>query len=240
MILYPAIDLYGGKVVRLYKGDFSLKTEYAEEPGTAAARLVEAGAQWLHVVDLEGAEKGRPCHLDTLRQLAALGVPIQFGGGLRSEDALASCLEAGASRAMVSSLLTRSPEAPDRLFRRFGNALLPAVDVKNGKVAVYGWKETVDLKPAAFLSGLRRRGFEHFLVTAVSRDGTGTGPDLDLYDSLTAVEGARIIAAGGISSREDLVALRKRGLAGAVMGKALYNGSVDPKTIFREVKEDAD
>lgn len=240
MILYPAIDLYGGRVVRLFKGDFSKKTEYGDDPGQVAERLVEAGARWLHVVDLEGAEKGYPLHLETLKRLAALGLPIQFGGGLRTEEAIARSLDAGATRAMVGSLLTKTSEAPARLFEHFGQALLPAVDVKDGKVAVSGWKETVDLNPAPFLKALCKTGFQNFLVTAVSRDGTGTGPDLELYGSLTRIAGARLIAAGGISSREDLDNLRDSGLSGAVVGKALYNGSLDPETIFREMGENAD
>lgn len=240
MILYPAIDLYGGRVVRLFKGDFSKKTEYGEDPGQVAQRLVDAGARWLHVVDLEGAEQGCPIHLETLKQISSLGVPIQFGGGLRSEEAIARSVDAGATRAMVGSLLTKTPEAPSRLFELFGEALLPAVDVKDGKVAVSGWKETVDLDPAPFLKTLCETGFRHFLVTAVSRDGTGTGPDLDLYGALTRIAGAHLIAAGGISSRKDLENLRERGLAGAVVGKALYNGSLNPETIFREMDQDAD
>lgn len=240
MILYPAIDLYGGRVVRLFKGDFSKKTEYGEEPLSVAETLVEAGAQWLHVVDLEAAEQGRPIHLETLRRLASLGIPIQFGGGLRSEKAIATSLEAGATRAMVGSLFTKTPEAPSELFARFGETILPAVDVKNKKVAVSGWKETVDLDPVLFLENLRQTGFHSFLVTSVSRDGTGEGPDLDLYESLAHIAGTRLIAAGGISSREDLNRLRERGLAGAVVGKALYNGALDPRTIFREMGNDAD
>ncbi len=240
MIVYPAIDLYGGKVVRLFKGDFSRKTEYGEKPSEAARKLAAAGAEWLHIVDLEGAEAGHPLHLAELREMASLGLPIQFGGGLRTELAIASSLEAGATRAMVGSLLTRSEDMPDLLFRRFGPALLPAVDVKNGRVAISGWKETVALDPVSFIARLRQSGFEQFLVTAINRDGTGTGPDLDLYTELCHIEGTRIIAAGGVSSLSDIRALRRRGLDGAVMGKAIYNGTVTPETLFREVNNHAD
>lgn len=240
MILYPAIDLYGGHVVRLFKGNFSKRTEYGEDPRQVAEKLVQAGARWLHVVDLEAAEQGRPVHMKTLESLASLGVPIQFGGGLRSAETIRMSLEAGATRAMVGSLLTKTPETPSRLFARFGDAILPAVDVKDGKVAVSGWKETVDLEPASFLRNLCETGFQTFLVTAVSRDGTGEGPDLELYRTLSRTTEANVIAAGGISSREDLNSLRDRGLAGAVVGKALYNGALDPGMIFGEMDRDAD
>lgn len=228
MILYPAIDLYEGRVVRLRQGDYGRLTEYGDDPLARARAFVEVGCQWLHVVDLEGARVGEPRHLDLLPTLAETGLSIQYGGGLRTTQALAEALTAGATRVMAGSLLVKDLQGASRIFDRWGEAVIAAVDIKDGKVALSGWQEQADLEPSAFIGHLRERGATRFLVTSVERDGTGRGPDLSLYRALLIDhEGLVLTAAGGVGSIEDLLALRRVGLEGAVAGRALYEGTID-------------
>ena len=225
MKVWPAIDLYEGKVVRLTRGEFSARTDYAENPLAVARAFIAAGCQRLHVVDLEGAKLGEPCHAGLLPGLSALGLSIRYGGGLRSAGSIDRILSSGASFAMVGSLLFSSPKSQEELYERFGEQIIPAVDVKGGHVSIRGWTEELELSPKEVLKGLFSAGFRQILVTAVDRDGTGMGPDLELYRELRkAVPGIAFTAAGGIASLEDLKALVEMGLSDAVVGKALYEG----------------
>ena len=228
MKILPAIDLYEGRVVRLRQGDFEQRTAYGDNPLAVAASFRDAGAREIHVVDLEGARRGTPVHLSLLAPLRALGVEVRYGGGLRTAEDGDRALAAGATRIMVGSLLFADPLRTPALVQHFGEALVASVDVKNGRVAVGGWTATVDRPPAEALEKLAAAGCQEFLVTAVSRDGTGEGPDLDLYRSLRgAVSSGALVAAGGIALLEDLKKLHALGLAGAVVGRALYEGTLD-------------
>lgn len=227
MKVWPAIDLYEGRVVRLTRGEFSARTNYAEDPRAVARAFIEAGCRRIHVVDLEGAKLGEPRHDGLLPALSALGLSIRYGGGLRSADSIDRILSSGASFAMVGSLLFSSPKVQEELHERFGERIIPAVDVKGGCVSIRGWTEELELSPQEILKGLLSAGFRQILVTAVDRDGTGMGPDLELYRELReAFPGMAFTAAGGISSIEDLKALGKMGLSDAVVGKALYEGAL--------------
>jgi len=227
MKVWPAIDLFEGKVVRLTRGEFSARTDYAENPLAVARSFISAGCRRLHVVDLEGAKLGEPCHAELLPDLSALGLTIRYGGGLRSADAIERVLLSGASFAMVGSLLFSSPKTQDELYERFGERIIPAVDVKCGRVCIRGWTEELEFSPRKILEELLSAGFRQTLVTAVDRDGTGMGPDLDLYRGLlAALPGMAFTAAGGIAAMEDLKALEKMGVSDAVVGKALYEGTL--------------
>lgn len=227
MILYPAIDLYEGRIVRLRQGDYDRLTAYGDDPVAQARLFAEAGCTWLHVVDLEGAKAGEPRHLHLLPALAETGLSIQYGGGLRDREALSSALRAGATRVMAGSLLVRDTEGAARLFDQWGEAIVAAVDVREGTVAFGGWIERSDLDPQGFLEKLLSLGARRFLVTSVARDGTGQGPDVELYRSLLAAfPAAALIAAGGVASVEDLLSLRDLGLEGAVAGRSLYEGTL--------------
>jgi phosphoribosylformimino-5-aminoimidazole carboxamide ribotide isomerase len=232
MIILPAIDLYGGKVVRLKKGDFADKTDYGRDPLEMARDFADAGCRHLHVVDLEGAESGSPKHLGQLSKLRELGLDIEYGGGLRTIDAISDALEAGASSVMVGSLISRgekSYETAAELFARFGNAITPSIDVRGGRVEVSGWKERTGETPSSCLERLCVTGYRTFLVTSIERDGMLTGPDLALYGELERLAGndADIIAAGGVTTLEDIKGLRDAGLYGAVVGKAIYETGFD-------------
>jgi phosphoribosylformimino-5-aminoimidazole carboxamide ribotide isomerase len=228
MILYPAIDLYEQQVVRLRQGRFTEQTRYGTDPEEQARIFKEAGSSWLHVVDLEGAKKGSPCHLELLAKLAETGLSIQYGGGVRTEMDVELALEAGATRVMTGSMILKAPDGGKALFQTFGNALVPSLDVKDGRVAYGGWEKSTEHTAGHFLERLMDQGFRTFLVTSVERDGTGSGPDLELYKELLALRGdAEILAAGGIWSMEDLEKLDAASVPGAVIGKALYEGGLD-------------
>jgi len=227
MRIWPAIDLYQGKVIRLTRGDYSARTEYADDPLSVASAFKSCGCPRLHVVDLEGAQRGTPRHAAILPPLSALDLTIRYGGGLRTPDSIGKVLAMGADFAMVGSLLFASGEMPFDLFRKFGERVIPTIDIKKGQVAVSGWTEKAALGPEEALHRLYRAGFRHCLVTAVERDGTGEGPDLGLYATLRkTVPGMQFTAAGGIRCLEDLQALADLGISDAVVGKALYEGDL--------------
>jgi phosphoribosylformimino-5-aminoimidazole carboxamide ribotide isomerase len=230
MIVFPAIDLYGGKVVRLRKGDFSVKTDYGMDPMPAARRFADAGCRHMHVVDLEGAESGSPKHLKQLGELSGLGMEIEYGGGLRSEAAISSALSSGASRVMVGSLIFeggKNLEMARTLFARFGQAITPSIDVSGGMVVVSGWTQKTEETPGPCIERLRSIGYGTFLVTATEKDGMLLGPDMRLYGELIRPGCGGIIAAGGVTSLDDIKRLSDAGLYGAVVGKALYEKDFD-------------
>lgn len=228
MNIYPAIDLYKNKVVRLYQGKYSEITEYPVSALELARSYVREGGQWIHLVDLEGAEKGYPVHLDLVKQLSSEGIHVQFGGGLRSVDAINIALSSGAHRVYVGSLLARDQDSAEELYSRWGKRIIPAVDIRNRKVAVSGWKETAEASPESLLSRLYKTGFRSVLITSIQRDGTSGGPDIMLYSRiLDQIPDLEIIAAGGISSIEDVISLKEAGCSGAVLGKSLCEGKIE-------------
>lgn len=225
MILFPAIDLYGGKVVRLFKGDFAQKTDYGVSPLETAQKYADAGCTHIHIVDLEGAKTGFPCHLEKLRGIAKCDLFVQYGGGLRSPESVRAALDAGADRVMVGSLLFQNPQMPEKLFRAFGAAVMPAVDVKGGQVVYSGWLEGTGSTAAEILKKLRSCGFTSFLITDTERDGLLEGYRRGFYAPLCGA-GYEVVAAGGITTADDIAALAREGVAGAVVGKSLYEGRV--------------
>ena len=225
MILFPAIDLFGGKVIRLTQGDFSRRSDYDVKPLEAALKYLKAGCDHIHIVDLEGAKAGHPCNLDALADIAALGMFVQYGGGLRSKECIHEALSAGADRVMVGSLLFTDSNAPGQLFSEFGTAVMPSVDVKDGKVVYNGWLNGTDTVPADAIKKLHSIGYNVFLVTDTERDGSMTGTRTDLYMPLIG-DGYDIVAAGGITTAKDISELAKAGVSAAVVGKSLYEGGI--------------
>ena len=236
MEIYPAMDLYEGKVIRLTQGDFSKISRYEGTPEETARSFADAGADWIHLIDLEGAKKGTPCHLSLIPHLKALGLSVQYGGGLRSAGSVEEALRAGADRVYLGSLLVKEPSAGNALRLRFGGEkIIPALDIRNGAAAVNGWQSDAPRSPESILRSLLDQGFTRFLVTAVSRDGMGRGPDLELYRDLTTLfPDIECIAAGGITSVADLKNLRTAGLWGAVIGKAIYEGKISLPDALKE------
>lgn len=225
MILFPAIDLFGGKVVRLFEGDFARKTDYDITAADAAKKYRDAGCTHIHIIDLEGAKLGRPCHLKELEKIAGLGMFIQYGGGLRSAEAVRQAADAGAGRVMIGSLLFKNEEMPSLLAAEFGAAAMPAIDVRGGRVVHSGWLEGTGMKPGEAIKKLSAVGFSVFLVTDTERDGLLQGIRDGFYEPLMG-EGYEIVAAGGVTTARDIAKLAKLGVGGAVVGKSLYEGKV--------------
>lgn len=226
MILLPAIDIAGGRAVRLVQGDFAAETVYADSPLQAARAWVQAGAAYLHMVDLDGARTGSPQNLDHLaRVVRELGVPVQYGGGLRSIDAVAGAIEAGASRAILGTAAFADIDFLDEAVARYGRRIVVSVDTRGGFVSTAGWTETTTLPAEAAIERLQDRGVRTFVYTNVDKDGLLGGPDLDEVCRVAAAVRGRFMYSGGIGRIEDLVALaglRQVNLSGVIAGKALY------------------
>lgn len=230
--LLPAIDLRGGRVVRLRRGDFDQETPYADDPLAVARSFAEAGVRWLHVVDLDGARAGEPRHTDAIAAITrefGTSVAIEVAGGLRSVTAVGLALSAGAARAVVGTAALQDPRFVEALVARFGaERVAVAVDVREGVAVGGGWlpgQHGVPLpKVLAVLSDAGARTFE---VTAIDRDGTLEGPDLVLLGDAVGMERGAIIASAGISSIADLQAVRSLGCSGAIVGRALYEGRLE-------------
>ncbi len=232
MILYPAIDILDGSAVRLVKGDFDAKKVYDEDPLDAARGWVEAGAQYLHVVDLDGAKGGAPKNLENLKRIAGeLGVPVQYGGGLRSAEAIAAALDAGATRVILGTVAMFDPTVlRDCLAAHGPERILVGVDVRGGDVVTHGWVQDTDVKASVAFDALREKGVRNFIFTNVDHDGMLDGANRDevRWVAKAAGEGSMIIS-GGIGSREDLRAiadlrreLKLEALDGVIVGTALY------------------
>jgi phosphoribosylformimino-5-aminoimidazole carboxamide ribotide isomerase len=223
--LFPAVDVLGGKAVRLRQGDFERRTEYAADPLDAARRWVEEGARRLHVVDLDGARSGAPVNLDALARIAGLGVPVQYGGGLRSEEHVAAAIGRGATRIVVGTAAFLDPDLLERIVSAHGASVAVGLDVRDRRVAVRGWEERTALEPVVAVRRLLDAGVETIVYTTVDRDGTMEGADTSVArDMLEAARGARLVYSGGIGSLDDLRGLAALDLEGVIVGKALYEG----------------
>jgi phosphoribosylformimino-5-aminoimidazole carboxamide ribotide isomerase len=226
LILYPAIDIYEGKAVRLVKGDFEAKTVYEDSPLAAAKAWVDAGARFLHIVDLDGAKGGTPKNLHHIEQIASeLRVPVQCGGGLRSLGAVRDALRAGAERVILGTAAFSDVDFLDDVLGAFRERIIVSVDTRGGNVSTSGWQETTTLPAEGVIERLQNRGVRSFVYTNVDRDGMLQGPDLDEVRRIAAVVRGRFIYSGGIGKLDDLHALarlRQVNLGGVIVGKALY------------------
>lgn len=227
MILLPAVDIRGGRAVNLRQGHFDQETVYADDPLGAARSFVEAGARHLHLVDLDGAIEGQPVNLDHLKRIAGeLGVPVQHGGGLRSLRAVSDALAAGAARVVVGTAAYTDPDFLAEALESWGERVLVGVDVRGGRVSVAGWTRETELLPEELIERLRHQGASGFVCTNADRDGMLGGVDLEETRRISqAIGEGSLIVSGGISSLDDLSALRDLGLenlVGVISGKALY------------------
>ena len=226
MILYPAIDILEGKAVRLVQGRFEEQTVYHDDPLEAARSWVDAGARFLHVVDLDGARSGEPKSIEHLRRITSgTGVPVQYGGGLRSLTAVREALRAGAERAVVGTAAFRDVDFLDDILSAFGPRVVVSVDVRGGMISTSGWTQTTQMPAADVIRRLGDRGVRSFVYTNVDRDGRLEGPDVDEVRRVAAAVRGRFLYSGGIGSLHDLralAALRQVNLAGVIVGKALY------------------
>jgi phosphoribosylformimino-5-aminoimidazole carboxamide ribotide isomerase len=233
MRLYPAIDMLGGNAVRLVKGDFDASKVYDQDPLAAASTWVEQGAQWLHVVDLDGAKQGVPVNLNHLRRIVQLGVPVQFGGGLRSMDAVAAAFDAGASRVILGTAIFTEPELLSGVMQTYGvDRVLAGIDARNGYVATHGWVQATEVPAREAIERWHGsgEGVRHFVFTSIDHDGMLDGPSREeVVMAASAVGSGTVIVSGGIGQLEHLEALARwreeeqlDSIAGVIVGKALY------------------
>jgi phosphoribosylformimino-5-aminoimidazole carboxamide ribotide isomerase len=226
VILYPAIDIRGGQAVRLLQGDYERETTYDADPVDAAKRWAEEGAEFLHVVDLDGAKAGEPRNLDAIRRIAAaVDCPIQVGGGLRDTDSVAAVLAAGAARVVIGTAALHDPEFLEEAIAAHGEAVVVSVDTRGGKVSLSGWTETSDVEAPEAVADLTERGVQRFLCTAIEVDGTMEGPAIEQLNEIAAATSSQVIASGGVGDPSHLETLARDGapnIEGAIVGRALY------------------
>jgi len=227
MIILPAIDLRGGRAVRLTKGDYDRMKVYNDDPAAVAREFLAAGAQWLHVVDLDGAREGVPQNAETIRALTSVGLKTEVGGGIRDEKRICEYLENGAARVILGTVAVRDFGFVERMAAKYGGKIAVGVDAKDGFVAVSGWEETTSLSGVDFCRRLRDAGVETVIYTDIGRDGCLAGANLPLYQELSAINRLNVIASGGVSFESDISTLRDMKIHGAIIGKALYEGRLD-------------
>ncbi len=230
MEVIPAIDLKGGKCVRLYQGDYRQETVFSEEPIDIARRWQSLGARRLHIVDLDGAAKGELYHISLIEEIArAVPIPIQLGGGLRRIEAIAQALELGVACAILGTAAIEDHALIQEACNMFGNRIIVSIDARDGYVATHGWQERTEVTAIELVQRMASLGVERFIYTDITRDGTLTEPNFDAVAELVAKTSLPIIAAGGIASLEHLKKLFRIGVEGAIVGRALYTGDIDLK-----------
>jgi phosphoribosylformimino-5-aminoimidazole carboxamide ribotide isomerase len=228
MILFPAIDLRGGRSVRLVQGDFDREISFDIDPAEAAGKWADAGARWLHVIDLDAAKAGKPVNLESIARIRdAVDIPIQVGGGIRTESHIAEMLDRGVDRVILGTVALRNRDLVVKAAKRWGDAIAVALDARNGKLAASGWIEQTDVDALEMAKDINAAGITRFIFTDIQRDGTFEGPNLAaLRDMVLAIDG-RVISAGGVGSIADLDAIALTGAYGAIIGRALYDGRVE-------------
>lgn len=238
MLIFPAIDMYGGKAVRLYRGDYEQMTVYSDDPVSVARDFVLAGAEQIHMVDLEGARDGDMPNLGTVREIyKATGAFIELGGGIRSLDALARVFDAGVSRAILGTAAVSDPAFLEAAVAKYGSKIAAGCDLRDGVVAVKGWLESSGVTADEFFSRMTAMGINTIICTDIARDGAMRGANAALYGEIMAAHpGIKLVASGGVSGMEDIGRLRALNLYGAIVGKAYYTGAIDLKKAVEAAK----
>ena len=228
MLIFPAIDLIDGQAVRLYQGDYAQKQVFGDDPAAFASSFVEQGAAYLHLVDLDGAKQGKPVNSETVRRIASIeGLFVELGGGIRTREAVAQCFENGVGRVIFGTSAMKDPAFTQEMVSAYGEAIAVGVDARDGKVAVEGWLQTTVVDSYDFCREMMNIGVKTIIYTDIARDGAQQGANLAVYERLAALKGLSVTASGGVSSLEDVRALREMGLYAAILGKALYTGTLD-------------
>ncbi|GAC1355077.1 MAG: 1-(5-phosphoribosyl)-5-[(5-phosphoribosylamino) methylideneamino]imidazole-4-carboxamide isomerase [Herpetosiphon sp.] len=238
MEIIPAIDIKDGQCVRLYQGDYQQSTIFDPDPVAVAVRWAELGATRLHVIDLDGAKAGRPVNAQIVFAIVrAVALPVQLGGGLRDEGAVDAAIQLGVDRIMLGTAALADPPLIDRLLKRYGDRVIISVDARDGMVATNGWLETSMVAATDLVQRLHQQGVKYIMYTDITRDGTLRGPNLTTTRELVALGGPHVIAAGGVGTIDDLVALTTTGVDAAVVGRALYTGAIDLPTAMQRVAQ---
>ena len=237
MLIYPAIDLYQGKAVRLYKGDYAQMTVYSDDPPASAEDFAKSGASHMHIVDLEGAKTGQTPNFETILEIKRRGgLFCEVGGGIRSMQTVQRYLENGIDRVILGTAAVTQPGFLEEAARKYGRKIAVGMDIKDGFVAIKGWTEKSELTASDFCQRLLEIGIETIICTDISRDGAMKGTNHQLYQALMERFSMEIIASGGVSSLEDVQRLAQAGLYGAIIGKAYYTGAINLKQAIEVAK----
>ncbi|WP_226034825.1 1-(5-phosphoribosyl)-5-[(5-phosphoribosylamino)methylideneamino]imidazole-4-carboxamide isomerase [Aquibacillus saliphilus] len=230
MKILPAIDLIDGKCVRLYQGDFNKTTQVGSDPETQLSTFIKDGAEIVHIVDLDGARNGEARQYDLIRKLCSQSsIPIQVGGGIRNLETIKNLVEAGASRLVLGTAAIEDEDFLKEALAKYSNHIVIGIDAKDGKVATRGWETVSEVDYIEFAKKMESLGVETIVFTDISRDGTMTGPNLVALENLLKAVNCKIVASGGIKDNSDLIALREIGIKEAIVGKAIYEGTVTLK-----------
>ena len=242
MILFPAIDIRNGRCVRLTEGKFECETVFAEDPAEMAVRWADAGAEYLHVVDLDGALAGQSGNTEVIKRiLAKVKMPVQVGGGIRTLANIENMLALGVTRVILGSVAVRDPELVREACQKFPGQVVVGIDAKNGEVAVEGWGIGGGIGAIELAKKMAAVGVEHIILTDISRDGMLSGVNVEATAELAKASGVKVIASGGVSSLADLKALQVHeadGIEGCIIGKAIYTGALDLKEALAALKEE--
>lgn len=243
MIIFPAIDIRGGKCVRLEEGRFDRETVFAENPVDAAQRWVEAGAEWLHIVDLDGARAGKAANLAAVTEIVRkFKVKIQLGGGIRTAETVREALDAGVNRVILGSVAVKSPELVEKVCREFGQRIVIGIDARGTDVAVEGWEKSGMIQVDDLALRMKEAGAARIIYTDISRDGMLTGINAPATLALAQKSGLPVIASGGVKGMEDIIALQSMesgGIEGVIIGKALYTGAISLSDALKAARGEA-
>ncbi len=228
MIIFPAIDLYGGKAVRLFKGDYNQMTVYSDNPVAVALDFKSKGAEWIHLVDLEGAKNGLTPNIETVKNIVEnSNLKVEIGGGIRSLETADKYVNIGVSRVILGTSAVTDRAFLISAIKKYGDKIAVGVDIKDGFVAIKGWTEKSQFTALEFCKQMQDLGVKTIISTDVSKDGAMQGANHDLYKELSEKLDINIIASGGVSSMEDIIKLKKQGVYGSIIGKAYYTKAID-------------
>jgi len=228
MEIIPAVDIRGGRCVRLYQGDYAQETVFDEDPVTAALTWCSQGAQWLHIVDLDGAAAGEPQNVGVAEEIIKqTGLLVELGGGIRQEEVAKKLLRQGVSRIVLGTAAIENRELVEKLCRQFGEAVAVSLDARDGKIAIHGWQKSTVVEVLQLSREIADAGVRRLIYTDIRKDGTLTEPSFDMIERLLAEANVPVIVAGGISRLEHLRRIKELGAEGAIIGKALYTGDID-------------
>lgn len=240
MIIFPAIDMRGGKCVRLLKGDFEQETVFSDHPEEMAKKWQDQGAEFLHLVDLDGALKGKPQNLEAVKKiLQTVNIPVELGGGIRTMETIDEVLALGVRRVILGSVAVRNPELVKEACAKYGDRVVVGIDAKDGIVAVDGWGVSGDVEAVTLAKEMKKAGVKTIIYTDISRDGTLAGVNVEATAKLARESGVNVVASGGVKSIDDIKALKpyeKDGIEGVIVGKSIYMGTLDVKEAITVAK----
>lgn len=238
MKIFPAIDLIGAQAVRLVKGDYNQKTVYNSDPIEVAKSFYSKGAEYLHLVDLDGAKSGNTDNFEVIRQIVMRsGLKVEVGGGIRNIQTVEKYLSAGVFRVIIGTAAITDPDFLDEALEKYGEKIAVGVDIKDGFVATHGWTEVSDASCEEFVQKMQQKGVKTIICTDISKDGMMSGTNIELYKSLSERFSIDITASGGVSTLEDVETLNDMNMYGAILGKALYTGAIDLEKAIEITKE---